>query len=125
MLHCQSTQSVHLPPLTVSGHQGISVLQRLPAPSLHPSTALIAPSTCQCSRAPGTAMGPTQSPHSVAKGSISCPLLGWSWGCSRPSTGFMPATTRTFFGEGLVPCFSAFSLVAKTLPVPRNRPSSN
>lgn len=86
-------------------HQCTPVLQRPPAPCLHSSTALIAPSTCQGSRAPGTAMGPTQNPQSVAKGSISCLLLGCSWGCSRPSTGSMPATTWTFFEEGLVPCF--------------------
>lgn len=101
------------------------MFQRPPAPCLHPSTALTAPSTCQGSQVPGTAMGPTQSPHTVAKGSISCLLLGWSWGCSQPSTGSMPLTTWAFFGEGLVPCFSAFSVVAKTLPVPRNGPSSN
>lgn len=101
-------------PCTPRQSQGTLCSRDPPAPFLQPSTALTAPS--QGSRAAGTASGPTQSPQTVAEGSLSRPVLGWARGCSRPSSGSVPATTRAFFGQGSVPCFSAFSVVAKTLP---------
>lgn len=99
------------------------MFQRPPAPCLHPSTALTAPSTCQGSQVPGTAMGPTQSPHTVAKGSISCLLLGWSWGCSQPSTGSMPLTTWAFFGKVWLLVFLPFQWLPKHSQCPGTGPA--
>lgn len=122
---CQSPPSVHPPPLTaVLGYQGTPVLQRTPAPWLHPSTALIAPSTCQGSRAPGTAMAPPRA-HTVWPRDPSAARC-WAGPGAVPSQALAPCLQPHGLSLGKVwfLVFLPFQWLPK-LPVPRNRPSSS
>lgn len=116
---------INAPPTATSGHQGAPCVPETPSPLPAPQHS--SDSSQHMPGFPGTwhSHGPHPEPTYRGQGFHQLPAAGLVLGLF-PAKHWLHASDHMgFLWEGLVPCFSAFSVVAKTLPVPRNGPSSN